>query len=64
MIDGWEVSGRRARALLTLVDETPRAKVLLKGGPTTASLLGVPMGRAARDGHQLSWDRRAEPQIT
>lgn len=49
VLDGWEVSGRRARALLTLVDETPRAKVLLKGGPTTTSLLGVPMGQAARD---------------
>lgn len=51
VLDGWEVSARRATAPLTLVDETPRAKVLLKGGPAAESLLGVPMGQATRDQH-------------
>jgi sarcosine oxidase, subunit gamma len=50
VIDGWEVSGRRARAGLTLTDCTPLAKVGVRapiGGRAAAEL--VPFGRAARD---------------
>lgn len=48
---GWEVSGRRSGADLTIVDETPRTKILVKArwdGPL-AQALGVRFGRAARD---------------
>jgi heterotetrameric sarcosine oxidase gamma subunit len=48
---GWEVSGRRSDAPLTITDCTPLAKVQLKapwnGG--AAKALGVPFGRAARE---------------
>ena len=51
VIKGWEVSGRRAGAGLTLTDCTPLAKVgvraPLRGG--AAAQLAVPFGRAARD---------------
>jgi heterotetrameric sarcosine oxidase gamma subunit len=51
VIEGWEVSGRRAGAALTLTDCTPLAKVgvraPLSGG--AAAELAVPFGRAARD---------------
>jgi len=48
---GWEVSGCRSDAPLTITDCTPLAKVQLKapwnGG--AAKALGVPFGRAGRD---------------
>jgi len=51
VIEGWEVSGRRAAAGLTLTDCTPLAKVGVRapvaGG--AAAGLAVPFGRAARD---------------
>lgn len=46
---GWEVSGRRSRAALTIVDVSPLAKVLVKGGAAAEHALGVPFGRAGRD---------------
>jgi heterotetrameric sarcosine oxidase gamma subunit len=51
VIAGWEVSGRRARAGLTLTDCTPLAKVGVRApvGGRAAAELGVPFGRAARD---------------
>jgi len=51
VIDGWEVSGRRAAAALTLTDSTPLAKVGVRApiGGRAAAELGVPFGRAARD---------------
>jgi heterotetrameric sarcosine oxidase gamma subunit len=50
--DGWEVSGLRSSASLTLTDLTPLAKVAVRGqsGGAMAHALGVPFGRAARDG--------------
>jgi heterotetrameric sarcosine oxidase gamma subunit len=50
VIDGWEVSGRRARAGLTLTDCTPLAKVLVRApvAGRAAAELAVPFGRAAR----------------
>jgi heterotetrameric sarcosine oxidase gamma subunit len=51
VIDGWEVSGLRASAELTLTDCTPLAKVGVRApisGPAAAEL-AVPFGRAARD---------------
>ncbi len=57
VLDGWEVSGRRASqdpagAGLTLTDCTPLAKLQLRApaGGQVAGALGVPFGRAARDG--------------
>lgn len=49
--DGWEVSGLRSSASLTLADLTPLAKVAVRARPAgaMASALGVPFGRAARD---------------
>ena len=51
VIDGWEVSGRRAGAGLTLSDCTPLAKVGVRApiGGGAAAELAVPFGRAARD---------------
>jgi len=51
VIDGWEVSGRRAGAGLTLTDCTPLAKVGVRApiGGGAADELAVPFGRAARD---------------
>jgi heterotetrameric sarcosine oxidase gamma subunit len=51
VIDGWEVSGRRARAGLTLTDCTPLTKVGVRApaGGRAAAELAVPFGRAARD---------------
>jgi heterotetrameric sarcosine oxidase gamma subunit len=50
VIDGWEVSGRRAAAGLTLTDLTPLAKVQVRApaGGHAAAELGMPFGRAAR----------------
>lgn len=52
VIAGWEVSGRRADAGLTLTDCTPLAKVQVRAplGGRAAAELAVPFGRAARDG--------------
>lgn len=54
---GWEVSGCRSDAPLTITDCTPLAKVQLKapwnGG--AAKALGVPFGRAGRDGPDGDW---------
>jgi heterotetrameric sarcosine oxidase gamma subunit len=49
--DGWEVSGRRAAAGLTITDCTPLAKVQVRAPASgrAAALLGVRFGRAARD---------------
>jgi heterotetrameric sarcosine oxidase gamma subunit len=49
VIDGWEVSGRRAAAGLTLTDVTPLAKVQVRApaGGHAATDLAVPFGRAA-----------------
>jgi heterotetrameric sarcosine oxidase gamma subunit len=48
---GWEVSGRRAEAALTITDCTPLTKVQLRApiGGQAAAALGVRFGRAARD---------------
>jgi heterotetrameric sarcosine oxidase gamma subunit len=49
---GWEISARRSYADLRIVDCTPLAKVLVQAstGGEVAHTLGVPFGRAARDG--------------
>jgi heterotetrameric sarcosine oxidase gamma subunit len=51
VIEGWEVSGRRAGAALTLTDCTPLAKVGVRAPLTggAAAELAVPFGRAVRD---------------
>ena len=51
VVDGWEVSGRRAESGLTLTDCTPLAKVQARApaGGAAAAALGVPFGRGARD---------------
>ena len=50
VIEGWEVSGRRAAAGHTLTDVTPLAKVQVRApaGGHAAAGLGVPFGRAVR----------------
>ena len=49
--DGWEVSGRRAEAELTLTDCSPLTKLQVRApiGGHAAAALGVRFGRAARD---------------
>jgi heterotetrameric sarcosine oxidase gamma subunit len=49
---GWEVSGGRSEAALTITDCTPLAKVHLRApwNGAMAKALGVPFGRAERDG--------------
>jgi heterotetrameric sarcosine oxidase gamma subunit len=49
---GWEVSGCRSDADLTITDCTPLAKVLVRApwNGAMAKALGVPFGRASRDG--------------
>ena len=51
VVEGWEVSGRRAQAALTLTDCTPLAKVGVRApiGGRAAAELAVPFGRAIRD---------------
>jgi heterotetrameric sarcosine oxidase gamma subunit len=51
VLEGWEVSGRRATAGLTLTDCTPLAKVQVRApiGGRAAAELAVPFGRVARD---------------
>jgi heterotetrameric sarcosine oxidase gamma subunit len=48
---GWEVSGCRSDAPLTIADHTPLAKVHLRApwNGAMAKALGVPFGRAGRD---------------
>jgi heterotetrameric sarcosine oxidase gamma subunit len=48
---GWEVSGARSDAALTITDCTPLAKVHLRApwNGAMAKALGVPFGRAARE---------------
>ena len=48
---GWEVSGGRSDAALTITDCTPLAKVHLRApwNGAMAKALGVPFGRAGRD---------------
>jgi heterotetrameric sarcosine oxidase gamma subunit len=48
---GWEVSGGRSEAALTITDCTPLAKVQLRApwNGAMAKALGVPFGRAGRD---------------
>jgi len=50
--DGWEVSGRRAEAELTLTDCSPLTKLQVRApiGGHAAAALGVRFGRAARAG--------------
>jgi heterotetrameric sarcosine oxidase gamma subunit len=50
--DGWEVSGRRAAAELTITDCTPLTKVQLRApiGGRAAAAVGVRFGRAAAGG--------------
>ena len=49
---GWEVSGCRSEAALTITDCTPLAKVHLRApwNGAMAKALGVPFGRVGRDG--------------
>jgi heterotetrameric sarcosine oxidase gamma subunit len=51
IVAGWEVSGRRSTAALTLTDLTPLAKASVRApaGGTMARALGVRFGHAARD---------------
>ncbi len=51
VIEGWEVSGRRAQTGLTLTDCTPLAKVQIRApvDGRAAAELGVPLGRAVMD---------------
>jgi heterotetrameric sarcosine oxidase gamma subunit len=51
LVEGWEVTGRRAQAGLALTDCTPLAKVQVRApiGGKAAAELAVPFGRAARD---------------
>lgn len=51
IVAGWEVTGRRSGAGLTLTDLTPLAKVQVRACSDEAigRALGVPFGRAARD---------------
>ena len=52
VVAGWVVSVRRGDGPLTLADWTPLAKVLIRATPggQVAQALGVPFGRAERDG--------------
>jgi len=49
---GWEMSGCRSDAALTITDCTPLAKIHLRApwNGAMAKALGVPFGRAGRDG--------------
>ena len=51
VVEGWEVSGRRAQAGLTLTDCTPLAKIQVRApiGGRAAAELAVPFGRAVRE---------------
>ena len=51
IVAGWEVSGRRSTAALTLTDLAPLAKAAVRAAPggAMAQALGIPFGHAARD---------------
>ena len=51
VVAGWEVTGRRAAAGLTLTDLAPLAKAAVRASVDSAlaRALGMPFGRAARD---------------
>lgn len=55
LVGGWEVSGSRSDAALTVTDCTPLAKVHVRApwNGAMAKTLGVPFGRAARDSGEL-----------
>jgi heterotetrameric sarcosine oxidase gamma subunit len=55
VVAGWEVSGSRGDAALTITDCTPLAKVHVRApwNGALAKTLGVPFGRAARDAGEL-----------
>jgi heterotetrameric sarcosine oxidase gamma subunit len=55
LLAGWEVSGSRSDAALTITDCTPLAKVHVRGpwNGAMAKTLGMPFGRAARDPGEL-----------
>jgi len=55
LVAGWEVSGSRSDAALTITDCTPLAKVHVRApwNGAMAKTLGVPFGRAARDPDEL-----------
>ncbi len=46
----WEVSARRSSATLRLADLSPLAKVQVRSRSQTEDVMGVPFGRAERDG--------------
>lgn len=52
---GWEISGTRSAAALTITDCSPLAKVSVRAPASGlfAKALGVPFGRAARDAGSL-----------
>ena len=54
---GWEVSGCRSEAPLTIADHTPLAKVQLRAAwnSATAKALEVPFGRACRVPDRPAW---------
>ena len=60
---GWEVSGCRSDAPLTITDCTPLAKVHLRApwNGAMAKALGVPFGRAGRDPAGSGGDDPPEP---
>ena len=55
LVAGWEVSGSRSDAALTITDCTPLAKVHVRApwNGAMAKTLGMPFGRAARDSGEL-----------
>ena len=55
VVAGWEVSGARSDAALTITDSTPLAKVQVRApwNGALAKVLGVPFGRTLRDGGEL-----------
>jgi heterotetrameric sarcosine oxidase gamma subunit len=55
VVEGWEVSGARTDAALTITDSTPLAKVQVRApwNGALAKVLGVPFGRTARDAGEL-----------
>src|SRR5260370_39369998 len=51
VLAGWQVSGRRSTADLTITDCSPAGKVQLRAMPGgAAAAVGVPFGPASRDG--------------
>lgn len=54
VVEGWEISGRRSAAALRITDCSPLAKVLVRADAEgeAARALGVPFGRARREGSE------------